>query len=558
MSQIVVTKIPKKVPVLIDEETGLKKKKRVCAYARVSTDLEDQRNSYEAQLSEYDRRIKNNPEWEFVGLYSDEGISGTCLKRRDGFQRMIKDALDGKIDLILVKSISRFARNTVDCLKTVRELRAKNVEVKFDKENISTLDKDIEIMLTIYASFAQEESKSISENVKWGVRKRMEKGQRVMQVKTTLGYDRTEDGKIVINESEAEIVREIFNKYLAGNSYRSIVDDLNIRNIPTKTNKNVWDIAMIMRLLSNEKYIGNFIMQKTVVTNFLDHKAFRNDGLTDKFVINDHHDPIVSQEVFEQVQLMKEKNNRFKPGIVSEPINKLAGVLYCACCGRPMQLRVTNYYGNAPKQMLTCKTVNKNSKDYIICSCPNTLAFEPSIEAAKDVVNKYFKIDESYIRNFKQAYMDAIKKTYMILKEKRTEASKIQDNLDALIKLASQSNDINKYKKEYEKEKSKLNLINKQIDIIKNDLDTHTGSDDDLKKLESFIADHVVTNYIVRRIIKLALRKADNSLRFVIGDNDIKANKEIIDRYLEMKPIFTSSINGLNYEIVKMEDSYGI
>ena len=225
---------------------------------------------------------------------------------------------------------------------------------------------------------------------------------------------------------------------------------------------------------------------------------------------------------------MKEKNNRFKPGIVSEPINKLAGVLYCACCGRPMQLRVTNYYGNAPKQMLTCKTVNKNSKDYIICSCPNTLAFEPSIEAAKDVVNKYFKIDESYIRNFKQAYMDAIKKTYMILKEKRTEASKIQDNLDALIKLASQSNDINKYKKEYEKEKSKLNLINKQIDIIKNDLDTHTGSDDDLKKLESFIADHVVTNYIVRRIIKLALRKADNSLRFVICDNDIKANKEII------------------------------
>ena len=130
MSQIVVTKIPKKVPVLIDEETGLKKKKRVCAYARVSTDLEDQRNSYEAQLNEYDRRIKNNPEWEFVGLYSDEGISGTCLKRRDGFQRMIKDALDGKIDLILVKSISRFARNTVDCLKTVRELRTKNVEVK--------------------------------------------------------------------------------------------------------------------------------------------------------------------------------------------------------------------------------------------------------------------------------------------------------------------------------------------------------------------------------------------------------------------------------------------
>ena len=170
-----ITVIPKKQVLSINPTTGDVVKKRVAAYARVSTDLEDQRNSFNAQLEEYTTRIGKNPSWEFVKLYSDQGISGTSTKHRVGFQRMIKDALDGKIDLILVKSISRFARNTVDCLKTVRDLRKKNVEVYFDKEAISTNDTKVDMMLTIFASFAQEESKSISENVKWGVRKRMAK-----------------------------------------------------------------------------------------------------------------------------------------------------------------------------------------------------------------------------------------------------------------------------------------------------------------------------------------------------------------------------------------------
>ena len=177
-----ITVIPKKEILAINPTTGNVIKRRVAAYARVSTDLEDQKNSFNAQLEEYTTRISKNPTWEFVKLYSDKGISGTSTKHRVGFQRMIKDALDGKIDLILVKSISRFARNTVDCLKTVRELRKKNVEVYFDKESISTNDTKVDMMLTIFASFAQEESKSISENVKWGVRKRMAKGQRKMNV----------------------------------------------------------------------------------------------------------------------------------------------------------------------------------------------------------------------------------------------------------------------------------------------------------------------------------------------------------------------------------------
>lgn len=160
-----ITIIPKKTPVQINVDTGIKVKKRVCAYARVSTDLEDQKNSFEAQLTEYESRIKKNPDWDFIKLYSDEGITGTSIKRRTGFQEMINDALDGKIDLILTKSISRFARNTVDCLQTVRDLLAHGVVVQFEKENLNTADPNIELALTIFASMAQEESKSISENV---------------------------------------------------------------------------------------------------------------------------------------------------------------------------------------------------------------------------------------------------------------------------------------------------------------------------------------------------------------------------------------------------------
>lgn len=168
--------IPKVETPTIDVSTGERKKKRVAAYARVSTDMEDQKNSLETQKAEYTKRIRENPEWEFVELYFDEGITGTNTKRRDGFNRMIKDALSGKIDLILVKSISRFARNTIDCIATKRALQDKGVEIFFEKENISSLDSSSETMLTIYASFAQEESRQISTNVTWGIRSKMRQG----------------------------------------------------------------------------------------------------------------------------------------------------------------------------------------------------------------------------------------------------------------------------------------------------------------------------------------------------------------------------------------------
>lgn len=226
-------------------------KRRVAAYARVSTDSDEQLSSYEAQVDFYTRHIQSNPEWEFVNVYTDEGISGTNTKKREGFNRMVADALDGRIDLILTKSISRFARNTVDTLTTVRKLKEKNVEVYFEKENIYTLDAKGEMMITIMSSLAQEESRSISENVTWGKRRSMEEGKFSLAYKCFLGYEKGEDGLPQIVEEEARIVRKIYQMFLDGKTVRTIADYLTGQGIPTPRGKEKWPVSTIISILTN-------------------------------------------------------------------------------------------------------------------------------------------------------------------------------------------------------------------------------------------------------------------------------------------------------------------
>lgn len=240
----------------------VRQKRRVAAYARVSTDSDEQQSSYEAQVDFYTRHIQSNPEWEFVGLYADEGISGTNTKRREGFNLMVADALDGKIDLILTKSISRFARNTVDTLTTVRKLKERNVEVYFEKENIYTLDAKGEVIITIMSSLAQEESRSISENVTWGKRKSMADGKFSLSYKHFLGYEKGEDGLPKIVEEEAKIVRSIYQLFLEGQTIRMIADHLTRQGIPTPMGKKNWRVSTIMSILQNEKYKGDAVGQE--------------------------------------------------------------------------------------------------------------------------------------------------------------------------------------------------------------------------------------------------------------------------------------------------------
>ena len=254
-------------------------RKRVAGYARVSTDSEEQQTSYEAQVDYYTNYIQSKPDWEFVTVYTDEGISALNTKHRDGFNEMIQDALDGKIDLIVTKSVSRFARNTVDSLTTVRKLKEKGVEVYFEKEQIFTLDSKGELLITIMSSLAQEESRSISENVTWGQRKRFADGKVSIPYGQFLGYRKGADGLPEIVPEEAETVRTIYRLFIQGKTTNAIAASLTRNGVPTPGGKEKWQATTIESILTNEKYKGSALLQKKFTTNFLTKKMKPNDCL---------------------------------------------------------------------------------------------------------------------------------------------------------------------------------------------------------------------------------------------------------------------------------------
>ena len=246
-----VTVIPAKSTIISSSQVSVTAKKKVAAYARVSTDSEEQLSSYEAQVSHYTRYIKEQENWEYVNIYTDEGVSGTDTKKREGFKRMIADALNGKIDLIITKSVSRFARNTVDNLTTIRQLKEKGIEIFFEKEGISTLDSKGELLITIMSSIAQEESRSISENVTWGQRKRFADGKVSLPYRQFLGYEKGEDGLPKIVELEAKTVRLIYKLFLEGKTPNGIAKYLTQSGIPTPSGKAKWQVSTVQSILTN-------------------------------------------------------------------------------------------------------------------------------------------------------------------------------------------------------------------------------------------------------------------------------------------------------------------
>ena len=320
----------KTIPATLDlfkQEPILKVKKRKTAgYARVSTFSEEQATSYESQMDYYKNYIENRPDWEFVGMYSDEGISATNTKRRDGFRQMIQDALEGKIDLIITKSVSRFARNTVDSLQTVRRLKDKGVEVYFEKENIWTLDAKGELLITIMSSLAQEESRSISENTTWGRRKQFASGKGSIAFSRFLGYDKD----FRINEEEAKTVKLIYKLYISGYSAYAISKELMKRGLKTATGLTKWHSSTILSILRNEKYKGDALWQKSYITDFLQKKSKINEGEIPQYYVEEHHAPIVSPEEFDFVQAemnrRKKENKAHGSSIFSHKIK-------CGNCG---------------------------------------------------------------------------------------------------------------------------------------------------------------------------------------------------------------------------------
>jgi DNA invertase Pin-like site-specific DNA recombinase len=285
-----------------DEEPA---KKRVCAYCRVSTDDDAQLSSYELQVQYYQEYINAHPDWELTEIYADEGISGTSTKKRESFMRMIRDCEAGKIDYIVTKSISRFARNVLDCLTYVRKLKnlPQRIGVYFEKERMDTLDDKSEFTLSVLSSIAQEESRSISTNISWAIKRRFERGIPLCPTGLLLGYDTDENGEMFIVRSEAEIVRMIFERYIAGMSFKDIAEMLNQLGYKTIKGNN-WVESSVRGILTNEKYCGDVINQKTFTEDYLTHRSVKNTGQREKYYIRDHHEPIVTRETYDEAQGM--------------------------------------------------------------------------------------------------------------------------------------------------------------------------------------------------------------------------------------------------------------
>ena len=312
------------------------RKRKVAGYARVSTDHDDQFSSYTAQVDYYTNYIKSRDDWKFVNVYTDEGITGTSTKHREGFKSMIADALAGKIDLIVTKSVSRFARNTVDSLTTIRQLKENGTEVYFEKENIWTFDAKGEVLLTIMSSLAQEESRSISENCTWGHRKRFADGKVTIPYKHFLGYDKGPDGNPVVNREQAKTVKRIYGLFLKGMTPYKIAKKLTEEKIKTPAGCDKWSAPSVLSILTNEKYKGDALLQKTFCEDFLTKKMKVNQGEVPQYYVENNHEAIIDPGTFDMVQTeiarRTAENNRHSG------IHILSHKIRCGECG--------GWYGN--------------------------------------------------------------------------------------------------------------------------------------------------------------------------------------------------------------------
>lgn len=315
---------------------------RVAAYCRVSTDDEEQKTSYEAQIGYYTEKINSNPEWQMAGIFADKGISGTQAQKRPEFLKMIRLCRQRKIDVILTKSLSRFARNTVDSLGYIRELRALGIAVISEKENINTLTAESEMLITIMSCFAQAESESISKNVSWGVRQSFKNGNVPMQYARLLGYRKGHDGNAEIIPEEAEVVKEIYRCYLDGMSMNLIADRLNEKGLTTKGGSSPYRKMVVQRILTNEKYTGDALLQKTYVTDCITKKMRKNNGELPMYLVKNHHEPIISRSDFNRVQ--EEMARRSSKRTIADKLTKtgqgkysakyaLSELLICGECG---------------------------------------------------------------------------------------------------------------------------------------------------------------------------------------------------------------------------------
>ena len=398
-----------------DESAGEIRKLRVAAYCRVSTELEQQQSSYDIQIEYYTRHIMQNPNWIFAGVFADDGRSATNTFRRDDFNQLMNQCMKGKVDMVITKSISRFARNTVDCISWVRKLREKNVAVYFEKENLNTLDDSTEMILTILSSQAQEESRAISTNVKWGYARKFEKGESTRQ--RSYGFRKAPTGEMCIVEEEAAVIRNMARWFLDGDSLERIKHRLEDAGIETTTGKRTWSTGTIYNILTNEKIMGDVLLQKTFTADYLTKRRVKNSGQQKQYYVKNHHEAIIPKTVYYKIQeeiarrssLKKAGTRKGKTaqGVYSSKY-ALTGIMVCNECGA--HYRRTTWAKNG-KKVIVWRCINRLEHGTKRCHESPTLKEEVIQEAIMGKLHS-LSIDqeeENFLNGVKEDILRAAK-----------------------------------------------------------------------------------------------------------------------------------------------------
>lgn len=514
---------------LVAQNRTFPRQLRAAAYCRVSTDQEEQLTSYEAQVAYYTDKIMSNPEWTLAGIFADEGITGTSVKKRTNFLRMIRLCRKGKIDIILTKSISRFARNTVDCLNYIRELKELGIAVIFENENINTMKADTEIIITMLAGFAQAQSESISQNVRWGKRQAFKSGKVSFQYSRIYGYERGENNKPRVVPEQAAVVRRIFQSYLAGSSVPDIKRMLEAEGIAAAGGKPQWSVGALQYMLRNEKYCGDALLQKTFVENCISKKTRKNNGELPKYLVQNHHEAIIDRTLFEKVQA--EIARRAGKRKVSDKTSKtgqskysgryaLTELLICGNCGTPYK-RVT--WSKRGKKKIVWRCISRLDYGTKYCKSSPTVDEERLQAAVLKAINTMMSNRERLI---------GILKTNLeiTLSEKSSGATnpyaienrirELQDSMMELVAVAAKAGNAESYEDKFREISEEIKSLQKtleQYQAEQNGPDELARQIDDIcKALED--APFEITEYsnnIVRQFIDTIKVVNEDKLLFI-------------------------------------------
>lgn len=520
-----------KYELMNQERQLIDNRKKVAAYCRVSTDSEDQANSFESQQKFFRRYIENNPEWTLYEVFADEGISGTSTKKRKEFNRMIECARNGDFDLIITKEISRFARNTLDSIYFTRELKNYGVGVIFLNDNINTLDGDAELRLSIMSSLAQEESRRTSQRVKWGQKQRMADG--VVFGRSMLGYD-VENGKITINEEGAETVRLIFHKFVdEEKGCATIARELREEGIRPMRSKE-WSNTAILRALRNEKYCGDLVQQKTFTPDYLSHEKKYNRGEEEFIIIKDHHEPIVSREMFEAANKILDART-LSPEAKAAHSNRypFSGKIICGKCGSTYSARYKKKNGVVVYKAWNCMEAHKNGRPHIDpagnhIGCSNNAINNEDAVAIMNSICHQLDIDRERITNNLLSAIDKV----LSLEFQKADAASIYDKIDdtkkkrtGLIELFT-AGDI---------DRDEFTLLR---DKYENELDELYGLIESIDRQQEMVEKHNEIIAEIKRNIEEIINgmASEDEYYAQVLDHMVVNDREHIDVYLKMLP----------------------